>query len=91
MRNAVVVKLLLHVAMCLVFADGTLVGIIQNTSAPAGYFTRCHVSLAMGTLDVALELQTFECFDIALFLMTFLARSLMGVKIIPSSASIHVF
>ena len=49
----------LHVALCLKFHDGTLVGIDKNTSAIAVDVTRCHASVAMGTVDLVRELQKF--------------------------------
>ena len=64
--------MLLHVPLYLIFDDGILVGINMNASAMAVDVTRCHVSVAMNTLDLVREPWKFERFDMALLFDDFL-------------------
>ena len=59
---------MLHDAPYLLFNSGTLVGINKRASAIARGVTRCHVSVAMSTLNFVRKFQQLESFDVAVVL-----------------------
>ena len=59
------VELLRRVPAFLLFDSGIWAGTDRNTSAIAINVIRCHVSVAMSTLNFVRELQKIESFDVA--------------------------
>ena len=66
------VELLPHVTPYLFFDNRILVGMNKNTSATATVVTRCHVSVALSSLDLVRMFQKLESIEVALFCDDFL-------------------